>query len=419
MIIPRLAILSLFNRRGMVLLTIFCIALSVTLLIGVDKVREGVRTSFAGTVSGTDLIVGARSGNVQLLLYSVFRIGDAPNNITWQTYREIAEHPEVAWIIPISLGDSHRGYRVVGTNLDYFSHFRFRDDNAIRFAAGEPFADLFDIVLGATVASQLGYTVGDAVVVGHGLGSVSLAEHGNRPFRVSGILAPTGTPIDTSLHVSLEAIEAIHVDWQSGGVPTGPGTPLDEVRQMDLQPTTITAAFLGLRSPISTFTLQRVINQYPDEALSAVVPGLALLELWSITEIIETGLQIVTVFVVLIAIIGMVATILAMLNDRRREMAILRAVGASPRHIFGLLIAEATVIGVCGTAQGVIGAYAGIGLAAPLVDQMFGLGLEIGAPGAQEALIVLLVTAAAAAAGIVPAFKAYRNSIADGVAVRN
>ncbi|SFZ85445.1 putative ABC transport system permease protein [Devosia enhydra] len=419
MIIPRLALKSLLNRGGMVVLTIFCIALSVMLLIGVDKVREGVRSSFAGTVSGTDLIVGARSGSVQLMLYSVFRIGDAPNNFTWATYQELAAHPDVAWIVPISLGDSHRGFRVVGTTPDYFTQLRFRDDNAMRFAEGAPFADLFDIVLGASVAETLGYRLGDEIVVGHGLGSVSLAEHANRPFRVSGILAPTGTPIDKSLHVSLAAIEAIHVDWESGGVPTGPGTSVEAIRDMALEPRTVTAAFLGLRSPISTFTLQRVINQYPDEALSAVVPGLALLELWSITEIIETGLQIVTVFVVLTAIIGMVATILAMLNDRRREMAILRAVGASPRHIFGLLVAEAVFMGVCGTLLGGLGAYAAIALLGPAIDRSFGIALEIAAPGAQEAAMMGLVILAAALAGLVPAFKAYRNSLADGVAVRN
>jgi putative ABC transport system permease protein len=419
MIIAKLAWMSLLNRKGMVLLTIFCIALSVTLLVGVHKVRESARASFAGTVSGTDLIVGARSGNVQLMLYSVFRIGDAANNITWQTFNEIAGHPEVSWAIPISLGDSHRGYRVVGTNGDYFTHFRFRDDNQIVFAGGAPFADLFDIVLGATVARELGYQLGDEIVVGHGLGSVSLADHANRPFRVSGILEPTGTPIDRSLHVSLEAIEAIHVDWESGGVPTGPGTSTDAVRQMALEPKTVTAAFLGLRSPISTFTMQRVINQYPDEALSAVVPGLALLELWSITEVIETGLQIVTVFVVLTAIIGMVATILAMLNDRRREMAILRAVGASPRHIFGLLVAEALFMGICGAALGMALAYLGIAFAGPFVDRTFGLALELSPPGRQEMMMIALVVSASAIAGIVPAIKAYRNSIADGVAVRN
>lgn len=419
MIVPRLAWLSLLNRKGMVLLTIFCIALSVTLLIGVEKVRESTRSSFAGTISGTDLILGARSGNVQLMLYSVFRIGDASNNITWQTYQEIAAHPEVDWIIPISLGDSHRGYRVVGTNEDYFTYFRFRDDNALRFTAGGPFSDLFDVVLGATVAREMGYVLGDEIVVGHGLGRVSLAQHDDRPFRVTGILESTGTPVDRSVHVSLEAIEAIHVDWETGGMPVGPRTPIEEVRQMDLEPQTVTAAFLGLRSPTSTFTLQRVINQYPDEALSAVIPGIALLELWAITEIVETGLQIVTVFIVLIAIIGMVSTVLAMLNDRRREMAILRSVGASPRHIFGLLVTEAVFIGASGTLIGLALAYIGIYVATPWVDRTFGLALDVSPPGPTEYLMMTLVISGSALAGVIPAIKAYRNSIADGIAVRN
>jgi putative ABC transport system permease protein len=124
MIIPRLALRSLGNRRLTAILTILSIGLSVALLLGVEKVRSGARESFANTISGTDLIVGARGGGVQLLLYSVFRIGNASNNITWKSFQDVAARPEVAWIVPLSLGDSHRGFRVLGTTRDYFERYR-------------------------------------------------------------------------------------------------------------------------------------------------------------------------------------------------------------------------------------------------------------------------------------------------------
>ncbi len=210
--IAGLAFRSLLNRRGTALLTILAIAMSVTLLLGVEKIRRDAKASFANTISGTDLIVGARSGSVQLLLYSVFRIGNATNNISWKSYRDLASESAIAWTIPLSLGDSHRGFRVLGTNLDYFEHYRYRSGRALVFSEGVPFDDLYDAVLGADVAKELGYALGQAITIAHGTGDVSFAMHDDKPFRVSGILEKTGTPVDRTVHVSLEGIEAIHVD---------------------------------------------------------------------------------------------------------------------------------------------------------------------------------------------------------------
>lgn len=211
----RLALLSLLNRRVTAALTAVAIALSTMLLLGVEKVRTGARESFADTVSGVDLIVGARTGGVQLLLYSVFRIGAATNNVTWESYEDIAAQPEVAWIVPLSLGDSHRGFRVLGTTQEYFDRYQYRGGRHLAFAEGERFDDLFDAAIGAEVAEKLGYEVGDEIIVSHGL--ASFTDHDDKPFRVSGILERTGTPVDRTVHVSLEAIEAIHADWRGGG----------------------------------------------------------------------------------------------------------------------------------------------------------------------------------------------------------
>jgi hypothetical protein len=196
MMVWRLIWRSLANRRATALLTVLAVAASVALLLAVEKVRTGARESFADTISGTDLIMGARAGDVQLLLYSVFRIGNATANVTWQSYQDIAARPEVAWTVPISLGDSHRGVRVLGTENSYFEHYRYRRGQPLQFAAGGPLRDLFDAVLGAEAAEQLGYQVGDPIVVSHGVGEVSFADHGDKPFWVAGILARTGTPVE-------------------------------------------------------------------------------------------------------------------------------------------------------------------------------------------------------------------------------
>ncbi len=416
--IVSLSLKSLLNRRVTAALTVFAIAVSVTLLLGVEKVRIEAKASFASTISGTDLIVGARSGAIQLLLYSVFRIGNATNNISWKSYREIAARPEVAWTIPFSLGDSHRGFRVLGTNGDYFRHYRFGRKQPLAFAAGEPFADLFDTVLGADVAQSLGYKIGDPIVVDHGLGREGFSKHEDKPFRVAGILAKTGTPVDRTVHVSLEGIEAIHLDWQSGSRVPGMNVSADEVRKMALRPKAITAFLIGLESRLAAFALQRHVNEYRAEPLLAILPGVALQELWSLMGTAESALTAISALVVVTGLLGMLTTLLAGLNERRREMAILRSVGARPRHVFALFVSEATILTTVGTLLGLALLYGSLLIARPIIDTRFGLYLSIAPPTARDLTIVALVVVAGFLAGAVPAYQAYRKSLADGMMVR-
>jgi len=414
--ILRLALGSLKARALTVGMTVLAIALSVALFLGVEKVRTGAKASFADTISGTDLIVGARSGSVQLLLYSVFRIGNATNNMTWESYQDIEQRREVDWIVPISLGDSHRQFRVMGTTTAFFDRYKYRSGQSLQVASGAIMDDLFDTVIGADVAATLGYSVGDPIVVSHGL--ASFADHDDQPFRVSGILEKTGTPIDRTVVVSLRAIEAIHVDWKSGAKIPGQSTPADVIRKMELQPKAITAALVGVKGRLQVFGLQRAINEYPEEPLLAILPGVALQELWQIVGIAETALIGVSAMVVITALIGMMATIFSSLNERRREMAIFRAMGARPRVILGLLILESTLMGAIGAILGVGLLYLGLIIAQPIVDSAFGLWLPITAPSIRELWVLLAVIAASAIVSAIPALRAYRLSLADGMMVK-
>ena len=416
--IVSLAIKSLLSRRATAALTLFAIAVSVTLLLGVEKVRTEAKASFANTISGTDLVVGARSGAIQLLLYSVFRIGNATNNISWKSYQEIAASPDVAWTIPFSLGDSHRGFRVLGTNADYFRHYRFGRKLLLSFDDGGPFEDLFDAVLGADVAQSLGYELGDPIVIDHGLGRAGFSKHDDKPFRVAGILAKTGTPVDRTVHVSLEGIEAIHVDWRGGSRVPGMAVSAEAVREMDLRPRAITAFLIGLESRLAAFAMQRRVNEYRAEPLLAILPGVALQELWSLMGTAEAALSAISIFVVIAGLLCMLTTLLAGLNERRREMAILRSVGARPRHVFGLLVAEAGVLTLLGSLLGLALLYAALLLAQPIVDSRFGLYLTIAPPQARDILLIALVNLAGLLVGAIPAFRAYRSSLADGLVVR-
>ncbi|EXI66030.1 MAG: macrolide transporter ATP-binding /permease protein [Candidatus Accumulibacter adjunctus] len=413
-----LAARSAWNRRLTLGMTLVAVALSVTLLLGVERVRNEARNSFALSVSGTDLVVGARTSAVQLMLYAVFRLGEASNNIRWQSYQAIAADPAVAWTIPLSLGDSHSGLPVLGTTAAYFEHFRYGDGQPLRFAAGVPFAGLFETVLGAEVAERLGYRLGDRIVISHGMGDSGLAEHDDKPFTVVGILARTGTPVDRTLHISLQAIEAIHLDWAGGAPLPGLSIPAEHVRKFDLQPKEITAALIGLKSRAAVFRLQRKINNHPGEPLLAVLPGVALDQLWQMVGFAERTLLAVSAMVLVVGLAGLVAVILASLGERRRELAILRSVGASPRELFFLLSAEALFVTLLGAAVGVALLTLLTVALAPLVQAHFGLALSTHWLTGDELKLLAAVVVAGLVASLVPGYSAYRLSLADGLTPR-
>lgn len=409
-----LAMRSLWSRRVTGLLTVFAIAVSVALLLGVEKLRTGAREGFAATVSGTDLIVGPRSGPLNLLLYTVFQLGEPTASVSWASFELVRRHPDVAWAVPLSLGDSHRGFRVMGTSRDYFGHFRYGRREPLAFASGQAFEDLHDAVLGAAVAEALGYRVGDAIELSHGLGEVSFAPHDDHAFRIAGVLAPTGTPVDRLVIVSVEAVTAIHAGWEGGARAAARGAPPEQA----LQPERITAFLVGMKSRPAVLQMQRALNEHRGEPLTAVLPGVALSELWRMVGVADRALLAVAACVVLAGLVGMVATLLTGLNERRREMAVLRSVGARPAHVFGLLALESTLLALLGVLAGAGLAWALLAVASPMLGRHLGLSLAPGLPGAYDFAIAAAVVAAGFLAGTLPAWRAYRNSLADGLSMK-
>ena len=353
-----LAARSAWNRRFVLSLVALSIALSTLLLLAIERIRVDVRESFSQSVSGTDLIVGARTGSTQLLLYSVFRIGSATNNIRWRSVQDVAAHKAVAWTVPISLGDSHRGFAVLATTSGYFQHFRYADKQPLTLAQGKAFEGVFDVVLGAEVARKLGNTLGSKVVLSHGDGAMAANDHADKPFTVVGILRATGTPVDRSLHIGLDGMQAIHLDWAAGvplpGSSSSTSVPADQVSQHDLTPKNVTALLVGLKNRASVFSVQRAVADYADEPLMAILPGVALDELWAVVGVGENALLLMSGLVAFISLAGLVAVIMAGLNERRRELAILRAVGAEPKTVWMLLATEGALVTLCGVLLGLL-----------------------------------------------------------------
>lgn len=413
----KIALKSLINRKKIAILVYISITLSVFLFLGVQRVSTISRDSFSRTISGTDLIIGHKTGQLNLLLYSVFHMGDAINNIEFKAFKEISSMKEVEWSIPISLGDSHKGFRVVGTNNNYFKHYLFGNKQQIEFKTGVVFSKSpFDVVIGANVAKKLKYSIGDSVVVSHGTSRNSLNDHSTLPFIITGILKPTGTPVDNNLFVPLEGITAIHIGWETG-VETRKVT-VEETLVKDLSPNGITAMYVGLKNRGAVFGVQRFINNLESFTLQAILPGAALFELWKIMGSVERALSIITAFVVVIGLVSLLTAQLAVLNQRRREMALLRSLGASPKHLFKLLFYESFFLTFLGCITGLILLYTvQIFLAVPL--KSFGFYIEWFFPSLKELLLLLITLILGVINGLIPAIMVYKTSLTDGMTIRS
>lgn len=464
-----LAFKSLFNRKLSFFITLFAISISVALLLGVQTLNSETKNSFMKSISGADLIIGARGASSQLLLSSVFHIGTSTNTIKYQTYQEITKSPAVKWAVPISLGDSHRGYTVMATELNFFDHYSYANKQYLRVQQGVISDDMYAVVIGADIAKKLNYRIGDRIVMTHGNGAIDGHAHDHIPYFVSAILQASFTAIDQTLIISLEAMEAMHSDTDdffsalSNEITTEPlakaeeqvdhsdhhhasshtddlhdhheehdaddhtnhdshhyqDTPEQRVaRLLQLKPEKINAIFVGLTSRQAVLGMQNYVNNFSAEPLTAIMPTVALQELWQFFSIAEVALNIVSAFIVVVGLLGMLSILLMSLNERRREMAILRSVGARPIHIFGLIIGEAAFVCFAGIVLGIGLLYLLLfTLQAPLANY-FGFYLDINPLTLNDYLILLTIQISALLIAVLPASLIYKYSLSDGMIIR-
>ena len=408
-----LAVSSLKNRRKSILLTFFSLLISISVLLGVEHIRQEAKESFNRTVSDVDLIVGAPSGQLNLLLYSVFRMGSPTNSINFKSFQFLQNNQQVEWAIPISLGDSHHGFRVIGTNQDYFTHFKYGKKQPLEFEQGQAFSSLFEVVIGIDVAKEHNYQVGNEIVVAHGVGSVSFKHHDKTPFVVSGILKPTGTPVDKSLHVTLEAIEAIHLS------PAKLRQLINDVDAVNLAPNNVTAVMLGLKSKFATFTLQRNINNFPDDRLMAILPGVAMSELWSMMANFEILLRVISILVLFASLFGLSTMLLASMDQRKSEIAVLRVLGAGPSLIFSLVLIEALILVRVAIIASVMTISLTLTLLGDWLASEYGLFLSANLLSMEALMAIGIILFASIITSTIPAFEAYRNALQSTLSARN
>lgn len=401
---------SLARRKLSAILCVFSIALSVALYLGISRVKEAAHQSFMSTVSGVDLIVGARSGDINLILYSLFHMGNPTNNIHYSSYEKIKSMPEVKWTIPIALGDSFQGHRVIGTNEDLFIYYQYGEKQSLVFSKGKPFSKLFDVVMGSEVAKR--FNIGDQISLTHGSGSANILEHENIKFTIVGILKSTGTPLDQSVFVSLEAIEAIHLGWETG-VPTDVPSQ-EQIDPSELRPAGITSFLLATKSKFQMLRLRQKLAYFEGEPLSAIIPGLALSRLWNLLGNIENILLFISLCVLLVSIISISVSLLNSLQARKKEMAILRSIGAGPTLIASLFMIEGPILTALGVFFGILILYfLGI-VGAPILKSTY----QINNPeyltnflATTEVKYLIYFLLIGLVSGILPAIMAYRTGL--------
>jgi putative ABC transport system permease protein len=389
---------SLRQHALSTLVTAAGIALASGLLMCVWMVKTQSQAAFTQTTSGFDAVLGARGSKLQLVLNAIFHLEASPGNLAYSDYESIRGHPMVKTAIPIAVGDNLRGYRLVGTLPELFANVEYAPGRKfVVREGGHVFAgDAHEAVAGSFAAQKLGLKVGDKFRPFHGLAFDPKNEHAD-DYTVAGILAPTNTPMDRVVWIPLRGLQTM-----SGHDPKAA--------------TDVSAVLLQLRAPTAGFMLDTMINKQGNKMTFAYPVGAIIAELFGKIAWFDQVLTLVAYLVALVAAGSVLASIYNSMSARRRDLAILRALGARRRTIFGAVLAEAACIGALGAVAGYaiyFGLFAGV---ATIVRAQTGVVLDLGARHPVLWICPVAMVGLCAAGGIVPALKAYRTPVAETLA---
>ena len=420
---------SAWSRRQALSLVTMSVAVSVLILLSVQQLRDDARRSFSNALSGVDLIVGPRGSATELMLYSVFQIGRPSRNMGFAGFEQIQQMPQVRWAVPIQLGDTYKGHPVLGTTPTLFTEFKSQGQGLI-WAQGRAFADpashpeaVSEAVLGAEVARRFGHQLGDQLVMTHGAGGgPDETDHDDQPLKVVGILQATGAPIDRTVLVNLEGFESMHQGWGLGISPKAlkaanaqEAHKHEALDAKELQPVSLSAVWVGLHNRAEVFSVRRQIESFNRDPLMAVLPGVALDELWQVVKVVENSLVLVGLLVAASAMLSVAAVLLVAMAGRRKELAILRAMGASPQALLGYVLLESLLVCLLGIVLGELLSQGLMWLGQDLLRVQFGVLVQTGWPSTQAAVSLLALAGVALLASAVPAWRAYRLSLMDGL----
>jgi len=422
----------------------------VALAVAIVLIKQGVQQRFEQGTLGYEMVVGAKGSPLQLVLNTVYNLDISPGNISWKLFEQLRADPRVKLAVPFSVGDNFHGFRIVGTTDAFFKEFEFEPGRKPELAAGRVFtfseaalkgafqeAELrakerearergeevkpapegtpanrpFEAVIGSTVAKETGLQIGQTFIAAHGVQpSAEAKEHTENPWTVVGILAPTRTAADRAIYINLDSF--YHIEGHEIRGPTAPAKA--EEKDNDPDPGQVSAIVLKLRSPIHAFPLYREINDRQDAM--AAFPAAEIRKLFDIVGNIDRLLFAQAILVLIVAGVAIAVSIYNSMSERRREIAILRALGARRATIFSIVLLEAMTICVVGAAAGLLGGHLVVAAANGALYRASGFVIPAFHMQALEWYILTLTVTLGAISGIGPAWGAYRTDVAKNLA---
>jgi len=398
---------SIQNRKITFLLSVISISISVVLLLGVDKAIKSSKAHFLNTINSTDIIVASSNGSLDILLNLIFHISDPLKEMSFKSFEDIKSFDEIKWGVPLSIGDTFKGFDVVSTDKNYFKYYKYSYSKSLKFEQGRSFEGFYDVIVGNKVAKKLHLRIGDDIHLSHGKHHHKHI-HKNRAFKIVGILKKSMTPNDESVFIQLKADEAIHIEWQSGHF-VDMHISSEKLAKMDIKPKHISGMLLGLKNRSAILSVEDKINHYRGENLKAVIPAKALSKLYKLMKNLQELLMMISGAVFVAAIFTMLSSMFATLNERRREIAIFRSLGASIKIIFLLFAIESFLVISSGIIVGVV-IVAILSIFAPF-DISYNIDIY-------EFFMLFSMIIIALFASIFPAIKSYKNALQDSLMVR-
>ena len=441
MSIPKLLFRFLQQRVIANTLTMFAIAVGVALTASILTLRTEAERSFSQKDTGFEIIVGAKGSPLQLVLNTLYHVGAPVGNFSLADCERLRSDKRIKSSLPMVFGDNVGGFKVIGTAPEFFTKFEYRKGLPIPMAAGKPFAGDFEAVLGAEVAEALNKKTGDSIIVRHGLEANEEGAHDHGKMPVVGILAPTGTAFDKGVYMTMRTVWDTHYhEYQEAQEAAETALNKAENKEQGKQHsqaeehqhdeehhtehehhhdipsefTTVTALVVKLKSPVFYDSFIRSVNE--GTSAQAAIPIREITGLFQIVGNVSGILLGISYLVIVLGAISIIVALYTSLNERRREIAILRALGAHRRLIVGLIVTEAVMISTLGSLLGLVVARFGMIVAKNSLQAQLGAKLYPAVWYSFDSILVLGVIALAAFVALLPAFAAYRTDVAENLA---
>jgi putative ABC transport system permease protein len=390
-----LAFRYLWSRPLQALLNLLLLTLGLASITFVLLASEQIERAFQRDLAGIDLVVGAKGSPMQLILAGVFHIDVPPGNIPLADVQELAERPQVAKLIPLSLGDSFRGFRIVGTTPEYLSHYR------MSFAQGQPWSRSMEAVLGAQVAQATGMKAGNSFIGSHGLAGGG-HQHGDNPYRITGVLSPCGCVVDRLIITPTESVWQVHEK----------ATAMDDEDRKALEAEReVTIALITYKSPLAAVTFPRYVNS--STGMQAAAPAVEVSRLLRMLGVGSEVLRGVGAVLLFTAALSVFIALWNAVRERRADLAMLRMLGATPAKVASLLVCEALWLAVLASILGLAAGHGLTALTGALLEAQHSLPMtgrlwvpdEIWVPAAALGVAII--------AALIPTISAYRVDVAQ------